>query len=162
MADYQLKYTGEKIDEAIGKALSALQKAPVTSVNGKTGAVSLKASDVGAMSFREMAASVSSLSVGGSISLNEKLPDGTGFVSARVAYYGGVCAVYGSGPVRFSITGMGYGENSTVLVLAIFTVSDDRKTITLESTRRVTISDSGSVSVTTNTSVQVGPIMIMG
>jgi len=39
MADYQLKYTGEKIDEALGKALSALQKAPVTSVNGKVGDV---------------------------------------------------------------------------------------------------------------------------
>lgn len=39
----------ESIQASLAKADSALQSAPVTSVNGKTGAVSLKATDVGAL-----------------------------------------------------------------------------------------------------------------
>lgn len=45
MAEYQLKYTGEEIDDAIGKARTALQEAPVTSVNGQTGAVVIDVKD---------------------------------------------------------------------------------------------------------------------
>lgn len=39
----------EDVKTSLGKADTALQKAPVTSVNGKTGAVQLAASDVGAL-----------------------------------------------------------------------------------------------------------------
>lgn len=45
MAEYQLKYTGEEIDAALDKANSALQEAPVTSVNGATGDVILNVRD---------------------------------------------------------------------------------------------------------------------
>lgn len=45
MAEYQLKYTGEEIDAALDKANSALQEAPVTSVNGATGDVVLNVRD---------------------------------------------------------------------------------------------------------------------
>lgn len=45
MAEYQLKYTGEEIDAALDKARTALQKAPVTSVNGETGDVIINVKD---------------------------------------------------------------------------------------------------------------------
>ena len=40
----------DSVQASLGKADTALQTAPVTSVNGKTGAVSLGAGDVGAIS----------------------------------------------------------------------------------------------------------------
>lgn len=64
----------DSVQASLGKADTALQSAPVTSVNGKTGAVSLGAADVGAIS--SAAGSVGTSNLGSNVVTAEKIADG--------------------------------------------------------------------------------------
>ena len=63
----------DSVQDSLGKADTALQTAPVTSVNGKTGAVSLGAGDVGAIS--SAAGAVGTSNLGSNVVTAEKLAD---------------------------------------------------------------------------------------
>lgn len=63
----------DSVQASLGKADTALQTAPVTSVNGKTGAVSLGAGDVGAIS--SAAGSVGTSNLGSNVVTAAKLAD---------------------------------------------------------------------------------------
>ena len=143
-------------------ALPATYTPPVTSVNGKTGAVTLSASNVGAARTRRVAESVTSLSIGSSVTLSEAVPDGSGVISSRVGYIGGTGAAYGSNPVRLSVSAVGEQNSKVTIYVAIFTLSSDRKTITLERAHKVSISSGGAVSYETDVSVQFGPVYYVG
>lgn len=65
----------DSVQASLGKADTALQTAPVTSVNGKTGAVSLGAADVGAIS--SAAGSVGTSNLGSNVVTAEKIANKT-------------------------------------------------------------------------------------
>ena len=77
------------VQTSLGKADSALQTAPVTSVNSKTGAVSLSAADVGAADTNHTHSYAGSSSVGGSANSAVKLDSSAGSATQPVYFSSG-------------------------------------------------------------------------
>ena len=73
----------DSVQDSLGKADTALQTAPVTSVNGKTGAVSLGAGDVGAIS--SAAGAVGTSNLGSNVVTAEKLADNIPYTKLGLA-----------------------------------------------------------------------------
>lgn len=132
---------------------------PVTKVNNQTGAVVLTAEDVGAAVIKTISATgQANIAIGGTHTLNRSILNAD-IITARMNYMATTGRTYGDGPARIAFAII-KPDSPLKIDTAVFTISSDGLTLTLESADRCEINKStGAVSCKKLESVLFGNVI---